>query len=136
MKLRSWLLTVLLFSTQAGAIEFPLEVIESIDDTRVVAFISQKDIDAAGTWEPLRTPPPVTLAQALDAVLAALTDHGVAAETVRLASAELKEFPHQPGHWHYLVRLKKSSGKPYPRFYVVLMNGKAIPAAMEPEAYK
>ncbi len=136
MKLKSWLLAALLISAQAGAIEFPLEVIESIDNTRVVAFISQKDIDAAGTWEPLRSPPPVALAQALDAVLAALSQHGVAAESIRLASAELKEFPHQPGHWHYLVRLKKTSGKPHPRFYVVLMNGKVIPAAMEPEAYK
>lgn len=136
MRFRSWLLTALLLSTQAGAIEFPLEVIESIDDTRVAAFISQEDIDAAGTWEPLRTPPPMTLAQALDAVLATLTDHGVAAESVRLASVELKEFPHQPGHWHYLVRLKKTSGKPHPRFYVVLMSGRVIPAAMEPEAYK
>ncbi|RMG36880.1 MAG: hypothetical protein D6720_04200 [Gammaproteobacteria bacterium] len=136
MRFKALLLTTLLASTQAMAIEFPQEVIESIDGTRVVAFISQKDIDAAGTWEPLRTPPPVTFSQALESVAAALAKRGVPTASIRLASAELKEFPHQPGHWHYLIRLKKGTDRSFPRFFVVLTSGKVVAAIMEPEAYK
>jgi len=127
---------VLMLATQARAVSFPLEVIEYIDDTKVVAFVSQNDIDAASTWEPMHSATPLTLGDALAAVKQALGAYGVDPDAIQLASIELKEFPHQPGHWHYLVRLKKDHAKPHPRFFVVLMSGKAIAATLEPQGYK
>ena len=127
---------LLLAASQTQAIEFPLEVIEYIDDVKVVAFISQTDIDAASTWNPMQTGVPLGVDAALAAVKEALLDFGVAADSIALTSIELREFPHQPGHWHYLVRLKQSAGKRHPGFYVVLMSGKVISATMEPQAYK
>jgi hypothetical protein len=128
--------TALLLATQARAVSFPLEVIEYIDDTKVVAFVSQNDIDAASTWDPMQSAAPLTVNGALAAVKEALGAYDVDTDAIRLASIELKEFPHQPGHWHYLVRLRNDQGKPHPRFYVVLMSGKAIAATLEPQAYK
>jgi len=136
MKYLHLIAAVLLLSAQARAIEFPLEVIEYIDDARVVAFVGQTDIDAASTWNPMQTTAPLTVDAALQAVRHALAAYGIDSGSVELTSIELKEFPNQPGHWHYLVRLKRDGDKPHPRFYVVLMSGKAIPATLEPQALK
>lgn len=137
--MKNWKLitAALLFSGQVLAVEFPIEVIEYMDDTKVVAFVSQTDIDAASTWNPMKSDAPLCVTEALAAVKKALASYPVDIGAIELASIELKEFPHQPGHWHYLVRLKKQDPEAaHPAFYVVLMNGKAIPATREPQAYK
>ncbi|RMG33195.1 MAG: hypothetical protein D6720_11915 [Gammaproteobacteria bacterium] len=136
MRLKYLFIVSLLTCVQARALEFPLEVIEYIDNTRVVAFVSPRDIKAAGSWEPLHMPPPLTMEQALHQVWTALTGRGVPPEAIRLASIELKEFRQQPGRWHYLIRLKQTSNSRHPRFFVVLMNGKTVAAAREPQSYK
>lgn len=136
MRWRYGVMAMLMTITGQAAARFPLEVIEYIDDTRVVALVDPQEIEAAGTWEPLRSPPPLTMQQALDRVWKGLIERGVPPRAVRLASVELKEFRHRPGRWHYLVRLKRTGGSRHPRFFVVLMNGRTIAASQEPESVR
>jgi ABC-type dipeptide/oligopeptide/nickel transport system permease component len=50
---------------------------------------------------------------------------------------ELRKLPHYEQYWHYLVKVKSNDlEKVKYQVYVVLMNGKVIPALLETESYK
>ena len=115
---------------QAQPVEFPLELIEYLDDVKVVAFVRPSALEKAPTWDPVAEPLPLGIPQALQAVRAFVgPDSGY-----RLRSIELKPIPSHPGHWHYLVRTTDPHGKP--RYFAVLLDGTLIPATVEPESYK
>ncbi|MGD2075153.1 MAG: hypothetical protein PVI91_15090 [Gammaproteobacteria bacterium] len=136
MFLRSLVLPFVLSTATAHAYDFPIEVIEYIDQTRVVAFIKEEDIDKTLQWAPFQGPPPLTLADALEAV----QEYMVANPELRDAvptEIELKRIPQHEKHWHYLVRMQSGGGgKPRAWFLIVLMDGNIIAGLREPEGIK
>lgn len=129
-------LLLILFSGLARAYDFPIEVIEFIDDAKVVAFVDETDIDEALDWTPFEGSPPLTIAGALAAIREHIaTDKNLADAT--FAEIELKQLPNHPKHWHYLVKMRsQESDAPHSIFFIVLMNGKVITGIREPQSLK
>jgi hypothetical protein len=126
----------LLFSARLPALGFPVEIIESVDNSRVVAFLSEADIEQAINWVPFSGGPPLAIADALKAVR-----QQIAADP-ELSGAELTEIglrqiPHHEQHWHYLVKLQTRSGdRVIAHYFIVLLDGKVIRGLREPQAVK
>ncbi len=121
----------------AGAYQFPVEISEYIDDVKVDVFIDPADLAGQKPWRPLRSPLPLTLDQALAAIANGVKqDRRI--DKAGLVGVELKPIPRHPGLWHYLVKMKAlmSNGQQRPLYFIVLMNGKVIPAIREPESIK
>lgn len=126
----------MLFCTKALAYHFPVEVFEYIDNTKVVAFINEEDIDKTLHWSPLEDPLPLTLTEALKAIQAHIANDPDLKDAV-LSGAELKPVPHHKGYWHYLIRMKTDNGdKPVSHYFIVLMDGKIVTGIREPEMIK
>lgn len=123
---------LLLVSIGCRAVEFPIELVEYVDDARIVALVNESDIDAGAGWVPGSGSPPVSMDEALAIVQTAIADdprfEGAAVDEVAI-----KRIPHHTEHWHYLVKLVSGTAH-HPRldFFVVLMNKKLIPAIREP----
>lgn len=123
-------------STKLPAVQFPVEVIEFMDNARVVASIEAVDIDASAQWQPFSGAPPLSLTAALDAVHKHLAADPTLADAT-LSGIELKQIPHHENHWHYLVKLQAhNADNPRPHYFIVLMNGKVIAGLREPQAVK
>ena len=128
------LFALLLLSTQAQAIEYPVEIIEYLDNNRVVAFVNESDIKKSPQWDPPGEPP-LSMAKAVSAVEQYIAPAPINGET--LIGIELKKIPRHQHQWHYLVKNKvQTEDQMVSHYYVVLMDGKVIPAIKEPEAYK
>ena len=131
-----WLLLFLIsFNVQAN--RFPVEIIEHIDDMKVVAFINETDIEKSMQWSPFSDlPPPVSINQVVAAVKKKITSDAKLSEAT-ITEIELKSMPHHKKHWHYLVKLRANiNGKADNVVFIVLMDGKVIRAMKEPEAIK
>lgn len=127
---RIFAIVLFLTASTVQAVEYPTEVIEYIDNTRIVAFLNEPDILATETWQPFTSAPPLSMARAIDAV------HARAASS-RLIGIELKPIPRHKDHWFYLVKTQDMhQTKPTARYFVVLMNGKVVSALAEPESIK
>ena len=128
----------LLFATgvHAHGMTFPLEIIEYLDNTRVVAFVSEDDIARSRAWQPFEAMPPLSMGEALEALRKDLdSEPGVTG--MQLTGIELKPIPHHDRQWHYLVKLRVTrNGGDQARYFVVMMDGKVIPALKEPEMVK
>ena len=130
------LLLLVLFSANVLAQEFPIEVFEYIDNTRVVAFVNEADIDKTLHWTPFEGPLPLTLTDALKAIQSYVATDPDLANAV-LSGVELKQVPHHEGYWHYLVRMKTfADGRPTSHYFIVLMDGKIVSGIKEPETFK
>ena len=132
---RSFLILMSLISISAYA-QFPVEIVEYIEDTKVVAFIDEAQLDESMQWQPLLEAPPLSIAGAVDAIKNHLASvEGVSEYTIN--EIELKVLPHHEQYWHYLVKLHASiNGNSNSYFFVVLMNGKVIPAVKESGSIK
>lgn len=129
-------LLLVLFSANALAQEFPVEVFEYIDNTRVVAFVNEADIDKTLHWTPFEGPLPLTLTDALKAIQDYVATCPELTDAV-LSGVELKPVPHHEGYWHYLVRMKTfTNGRPLSHYFIVLMDGKIVAGLREPEMVK
>jgi hypothetical protein len=129
-------LGLLLLSSRAMAIDFPIEVSEYIDDIKIDAYIREEDLNSSSPWSPFVSPPPLTIKQALSAI-----EEGEKADVdfskTTVIGIELKPVPRHKSYWHYLVKLRTiTDGESEPLYYIVLMNGKVIPAIREPDAIK
>jgi len=132
-----WLaLWVLPLAAHAQDYQFPIEIIEYVDSTRVVAFIDESDIPDAVNWHPFEEALPLTIEGAMGAVQQYIASAMVLAEP-RLEEVELRRIPHHENRWHYMVKIREQ-GEDNARihYFVVLMNGKVIPAMREPESVK
>jgi len=135
MYLRFLPLLVLLFSAKLFAYEFPIKITEYIDDIKVDAYIKKSDIDQELIWVPFESSPPLSLADALQAIQNYAL--GADLENLTLTGIELKPIPHHEKHWHYLVKVKSEVDDTLlPHFFIVLMDGKVISALREPESIK
>jgi hypothetical protein len=136
--MHKWFITLsfLLLASKALAFEFPIEVIEYMDDVKVVAYIDRHDIDKEKRWHPFQEQPPISIHDALRAVKAFI-DSTENFTDITMTGIELKHIPHHEAHWHYLVKVRyRTDGVLKPHFFVVLMDGKVISAIREPESIK
>ena len=129
-------LLLILFSAKLQAMEFPLEVIEYIDNSRVVAFINESDIDKTLPWTPFTGAPPLSLNDALGLTQKYATT-GLKLKNATLSEIELRQIPHHKNYWHYLVKMQASVDEKMRNYYfIVLMNGKIISGIREPQSIK
>lgn len=136
MLLRILPLLFFLFSGNLQASQYPVEVVEFIDNIRVVAFINEADIDKTLSWIPFEGSPPVTVGGALGAIKGYVAADPEFAK-MELTEIELKQIPHHQSYWHYLVRIKTTlEGKSRSHYFIVLMNGKVIQGIREPSSIK
>lgn len=120
---------MLVISMSAHAFEPKIEIVEQYDDLRMVAFISAQDIDDSPVWYPDQSPPPLSLGDAIS-IVRSLNKTGAIKEI------EIREVPKHENKWHYLVKIADDAKTTRYDIYVVLMNGKVIPAIIEPQGYK
>jgi len=131
------LLTLMISSANAQSHQSSIEIIEQLDDVRFVAFIRENDLENYPQWNSMKEAPPLTIAEAIQAVhnYHKKNNAELAAETVN--KIELKKITRHEKYWHYLVKIKINGSKNARyQIYVVLMNGKVIPALNEPASYK
>jgi hypothetical protein len=127
---------LLLVFGRVMAYENPIEIIEYIDDVKVVAYINKSDINTKIEWTPFESPLPLSIDDALHAVQEYIQSDDDITD-VKLSGIELKRIARHEMYWHYLVKLKYKSGdETRPHFFVVLMDGKVISALREPESIK
>jgi predicted HTH transcriptional regulator len=136
MLLRILPLFILLISGDIYAYEPQLEIIEYIDDIKVVAFVKESDINKTMEWVPFEGTLPLTLESALKSVQEYMASQPKMSDAI-LKEIELKRLPQHKKYWHYIVKMKISSnGKKQSSYFIVLMDGKIIPALEEPEMLK
>lgn len=129
-------LLLLLFSCNAFAVQFPIEITEYIDEVKVDAYINEADLNKTAKWTPFKSAPPLSVNDALAAIKRHIHADVNFANTT-LIGVELKPVPGHAAYWHYLIKLKTvADGKSQPHFFVVLMDGKVISALKEPESIK
>ncbi len=129
---------VAMFAGSAAAGPWPLEIIEHLDDAKIVIYVKESDIEHSPVWNPADGAPSFGLPQLMDAVAKWERKNG-GPDTDGIEKIELKPIVHheKQGRWYYLVQLKdKIGGKPAHRYVAVLMSGKAVAAIREPESYK
>ncbi len=115
---------------------WPLEIVEQMDDARLVVYGNEQDIDAAPSWDPGRGAPPLEIGGVVDA-LERWAESDPRVDAIRVEEIELKPIPHRAGRWYYLVRARvESRTGPPVRYFAVLMNGRVEPAIREPMPIK
>jgi hypothetical protein len=136
MRQRMLAVLLILFSANLPAREFPIEIIESVDSSRVIAFIDEDDIDNSAHWVPFESAPPLAVADALKAIREHLAGDQAYANA-GLTAIELKPIPQHEKHWHYLVKINtRTDDKTVFHYFIVLMDGKVIGGLREPQAVK
>ncbi|HFD81312.1 MAG TPA: hypothetical protein ENK05_13110 [Gammaproteobacteria bacterium] len=117
----------------AWSYEVRVEIVERMDDSMVVGFISEADIQASRPWTPMKEPVPLDIDAAIGAVRKQLQQKRADPASFSITEIELRQIPQHEGRWHYIVK-GVSAGKN--AYYFVLMNGKVVPVIREPESYK
>ncbi len=137
MQLKWILLFLTIMSVNAQSGQLAIEIIEQFDDSKVVAFIGEDDIENYPIWQKLENVPPLPVNEAVKLVQYHLNGGGQGVNSSVVKEIEIREIPRHPGYWHYLVKIKNNDaeGGKY-RVFVVLMNGKLIPAIVEPDSFK
>jgi hypothetical protein len=131
------LLSLVVSGVSAQSYQSSIEIIEQIDDIRLVAFIPESDLENYPHWQPVKEAPPLTISKAIQAVHAYHKKNRteLAAEAVK--EIELKKIKRHENYWHYLIKIQIKGGSDAKyQVYIVLMNGKVIPALTEIESYK
>ncbi len=133
-----WVLFFLtIVSANAQSYQSSIEIIEQFDDIKLVAFINDSDLKNYPQWQPVKEVPPLTISKAIQAVhnFHKKNNEKIVAETIE--EIELREIPRYDSFWHYLIKIKINDNKDSKhQVYVVLMNGKVIPALIETESFK
>ena len=130
MKYRAFLFWLMLAATaNAVALEPKIEIFEQYDNLRVVAFIDPQAIEDSPEWNPDMAPPPLSVGDAIERARAYN-------KTGAVEEIEIRQIPKHAGKWHYLLKIADEAKKSGHDVYVVLMNGKVIPAIIEPQSYK
>ena len=126
-------LAIFVLSASVHGFQSKVEIFEQFDDLKMVAFISEKDINNSPEWNPDIGAPPLTVFQAIKSV----RDFNKPSNfTGAIKEIEIRPVPKHGKHWHYLIKITNDATKTRYDIYVVLMNGKVIPAIIEPQTYK
>ena len=131
MNLCRWIaISILVLPATVLALQPSLEIIERFGDLRVVAFVNAGQIDRSPAWSPESSAPPLTVEEAVEAVAEFIE------ATPDVREIDLKPLPRFEDRWHYLIKLPAERGRAEYEIYMVLMDGKVVPALIEPESYK
>ena len=127
-------LIILISATSAYASQSNVELYERFDDFRVVAVINIEDINNSPIWNPGFDPLPLSVDGAIQSIRDFIKQPNLIGA---IEEIEIRTIKNHPGHWHYLFKVStndtNSSGY---KMYAVLMNGKVIPAFIQPDAIK
>ncbi|MDB4583439.1 hypothetical protein N9164_09820 [Draconibacterium sp.] len=127
-------LVILISATSAYASQSSVELYERFDDIRVVAVINIEDINNSPIWNPGFDPLPLSVDGAIQSIRDFIKQPNLIGA---IEEIEIRTIKNHPGHWHYLFKVStndtNSSGY---KMYAVLMNGKVIPAFIQPDAIK
>ncbi len=135
MKFKWLAVSLFAFSVGIQANQFPIQIIEQFDDATIVAFIDEKDLNDSNAWNPMDTEPSLSISDAVNAMKKHFHDINIKQDSYSITEIELRQIPGHAHHWHYLFKVNDSQ-KNKDAFFVVLMNGKTIPAINEPKSYK
>jgi len=134
MKYQHYLFIMMLaLSSNIHAMQPKIEIFEQFDDLRMVAFLNADDITNSPAWNPDSGAPPLSVNQAVQAVKGFIKT-ATAAGAIR--KIEIRQVPKYAERWHYLFKVANDARKAKFDIYIVLMDGKVIPAIIEPSAYK
>lgn len=124
------------FNANLPAREFPIEIIESVDNSRVIAFLDEDDIDNSAHCVPFESAPPLAVADGLKGIREHLAGDQAYANAGPTA-IELKAIPQHEKHWHYLVKINtRTDDKTVFHYFIVLMDGKVIGGLRQPQVVK
>ena len=127
-------LVIVISATSAYASQSNVDLYERFDDFRVVAVIKKEDINNSPTWNPGMDPLPLSVDGAIQSIRDFIKQPDMIGAIEKI---EIRGIKNYPGHWHYLFKVAtddtNSSGY---KMYLVLLNGKVIPAFIEPDAIK
>jgi hypothetical protein len=126
-------LAILVLPANAYAAQANIEIVEQFDNINMVAFISINDVNESPEWDPGSDAPPLTINEAIQAVKKYIRNPK---NPVDVKEIEIRRFPKHEGRWHYLIKIADDAMKSKYDIYVVLMDGKVIPAIIEPQGYK
>lgn len=128
-----WIALVILFlSANAGALQpATTELIERFDGYRLVVFVAEQDIASSPTWKPEAGAPPLSIAEAIQAVRHFGRDLD---SSNIIAEIDLRPVPNHDGYWHYLIEVSDDEMSHKFSVFVVFMSGKVVPAIIEPAA--
>lgn len=134
MKYYRWLpILILVLTTSVYAFQPKITILEQFDNLKMVASIDKKDLNNSPEWNPNVDTPPLTIAGAIQAV----KDFNKTPDTLgAIKEIEIRPVPKHEKHWHYLIKIANESMITKYNIYVVLMNGKVVPAIIEPPSYK
>ena len=126
-------MALLAVSVNAYALQPKIEIIEQFDNLRMVAFISKKSINNSPAWNPSLEAPPLSVDKAIQAIKQFRKGPK---NSTAIREIEIRPVPRHEEHWHYLVKIANDAKQTKYDIYVVLMDGKVIPAIIEPQGYK
>ena len=126
---RSLALAMLLLSANAWALQSTTELVERFDGYRLVVFVDEQDIASSPTWKPGADAPPLSILEAIQAVKRFGKDLD---SSNQISEIDLRPVPNNEGYWHYLVEVSDDDMSHKFSVFIVLMNGKVIPAIVEP----
>lgn len=119
-------------------VQFPEEIIERFDNSRVIIYINTSDITDTPAWNLAAGEPPLTI-QALSQIIRTRIAQDDTLKDAVVDRIELKRIQHHEAQqrWYYLVEMKTlTDGRTLKHYLAVLMDGKVVPAIREPESYK
>jgi hypothetical protein len=127
--------TLLLLTALAGGVtqaaSLPAEVVENLDQYRIVLSLDEAQIRAIPAWRPGEGKPPMSLDAAVTRTLEWINSKEL------LKDAQIYELKYKPVHnhetldrWYFLVELRMQDGMK--RFLAVLPDGQVVPAIAEP----
>ncbi|WJW74998.1 hypothetical protein QVG61_10885 [Thiohalobacter sp. IOR34] len=130
---------VLLASGNALAGQFPLEIFEYFDDSKIVIYAREEAIQQAPAWMPETGAPPLGIGRLIE-IGNQWISRDPRLQGAHIHEIELKPIRHHESQqrWYYLVQLQRAddSGKPVKTYLAVLLDGTVLPALREPAAYK
>ena len=130
---RYLLMLSLALSAKAYALQPKIEIFEQFDNLRMVVFIGKQDIKNSPEWNPDSEAPPLKISNAIQAVKNFAKN---SKNSTPIREIEIRPIPRHEKHWHYLIKTDNHKKKTKYDIYVVLMDGKVIPAIIEPQGYK
>ncbi len=131
-------LFLILIAKGAFAGEFPLEIIENFDSTKVVIYVKESDIYKAPTWSPSEGEPPLTIANLITGVQQWIAQD-INFDGAEILKIELKPIQNHDAtkYWYYLVQLcTQADGQLKNQYLAAVMSGKILTAIKEPSSYK
>lgn len=129
---------LLLVSSNVFAVDFPVEIVDQFDNSRIVTYINQSDAEKSPSWNPADGEPPLTIGAMLKSlgnwVAEDSTLKGAQVSKIELKPIMQKE---KEGRWYYLVKLTcQRAESPKVTYAAILMNGKVFAAIREPDPFK